>query len=324
MVQLDSASILPPSRDRQHFPGFYEELDKEFEHENRESQGSGDVEIDADAPPEGMKWVCTGPIKYDTTRAAARHRQPQGGARGRGRDRGVHAGGRPGQRVLARQRALRQRGGLRLRAGRRPPRRVQGDRRRRPDGSGGRRRADARGRLDHVAGRLVRGLPQVGRAARGRAQPRAQGPARGPRPLPHLLGQLARPARLRPAAQGRRRHRPQRQRGLLLDRAGERPPRARVEDLGGRQAARGQDADPGRGHPPHERRSSTRSWWPQRLVRLANVVGRENVLAGTDCGFAQGAFVRRVHPEIQWAKLAVLAEGARLATRELWGAAAAA
>ena len=62
----------------------------------------------------------------------------------------------------------------------------------------------------------------------------------------------------------------------------------------------------------------------QRLVRLANVVGRDNVLAGTDCGFAQGAFVRRVHPEIQWAKLAVLAEGARLATRELWGAAAAA
>ncbi len=40
----------------------------------------------------------------------------------------------------------------------------------------------------------------------------------------------------------------------------------------------------------------------QRLVRLANVVGRENVLAGTDCGFAQGAFIHRVHPEIQWAE----------------------
>ncbi|MBV9801560.1 MAG: cobalamin-independent methionine synthase II family protein [Solirubrobacterales bacterium] len=58
----------------------------------------------------------------------------------------------------------------------------------------------------------------------------------------------------------------------------------------------------------------------QRLVRLANVVGRENVLAGTDCGFAQGAFIERVHPEIQWAKLAALAEGARIASRELWGA----
>jgi len=61
----------------------------------------------------------------------------------------------------------------------------------------------------------------------------------------------------------------------------------------------------------------------QRLVRLAGVVGRENVLAGTDCGFAQGAFIERVHPEIQWAKLAALAEGARLASRELWGAKAA-
>ena len=58
----------------------------------------------------------------------------------------------------------------------------------------------------------------------------------------------------------------------------------------------------------------------QRLTRLAGVVGRENVLAGTDCGFAQGAFIQRVHPEIQWAKLAALAEGARLASRELWGA----
>jgi 5-methyltetrahydropteroyltriglutamate--homocysteine methyltransferase len=58
----------------------------------------------------------------------------------------------------------------------------------------------------------------------------------------------------------------------------------------------------------------------QRLVRLANVVGRENVLAGTDCGFAQGSFIHRVHPEIQWAKLAALSEGARLATSELWGA----
>jgi 5-methyltetrahydropteroyltriglutamate--homocysteine methyltransferase len=56
-----------------------------------------------------------------------------------------------------------------------------------------------------------------------------------------------------------------------------------------------------------------------RLVRLAELVGRERVMAGTDCGFAQGAFVRRVHPSIQWAKLAALAEGARLATSRLWG-----
>jgi 5-methyltetrahydropteroyltriglutamate--homocysteine methyltransferase len=56
----------------------------------------------------------------------------------------------------------------------------------------------------------------------------------------------------------------------------------------------------------------------QRLVRLAGVVGRESVMGGTDCGFAQGAFIQRVHPTIQWAKLEALAEGARLATEQLW------
>jgi len=61
----------------------------------------------------------------------------------------------------------------------------------------------------------------------------------------------------------------------------------------------------------------------QRLVRLAGVVGRERVMGGTDCGFAQGAFLRRVHPSIQWAKLEALAEGTRLATKQLWGAKAA-
>jgi 5-methyltetrahydropteroyltriglutamate--homocysteine methyltransferase len=57
----------------------------------------------------------------------------------------------------------------------------------------------------------------------------------------------------------------------------------------------------------------------QRLVQYAKLVGRENVIAGADCGFAQGAFLQRVHPSIMWAKLQTLAEGARLATRELWG-----
>ena len=56
----------------------------------------------------------------------------------------------------------------------------------------------------------------------------------------------------------------------------------------------------------------------ERIVRIAQLVGRENVLAGTDCGFAQGPFHRRVHPSIMWAKLQTLAEGAKLASRELW------
>jgi len=56
----------------------------------------------------------------------------------------------------------------------------------------------------------------------------------------------------------------------------------------------------------------------QRIVRLARLVGRDRVIASTDCGFAQSPFLRRVHPSIQWAKLAALVEGARLASRELW------
>ncbi len=41
----------------------------------------------------------------------------------------------------------------------------------------------------------------------------------------------------------------------------------------------------------------------ERITRLARVLGRENVIAGTDCGFAQGPFYRRVHPSVMWAKL---------------------
>ena len=56
----------------------------------------------------------------------------------------------------------------------------------------------------------------------------------------------------------------------------------------------------------------------ERLVRLAKIVGRDNILGGTDCGFAQTPYTPRVHPSIMWAKLEALAEGARIATKELW------
>ena len=56
----------------------------------------------------------------------------------------------------------------------------------------------------------------------------------------------------------------------------------------------------------------------ERIVRLAQLVGRDNIIAGTDCGFAQSPMYRRVHPTIMWAKLEALAAGAKLATRELW------
>jgi 5-methyltetrahydropteroyltriglutamate--homocysteine methyltransferase len=56
----------------------------------------------------------------------------------------------------------------------------------------------------------------------------------------------------------------------------------------------------------------------ERIVNYANIVGRQNVIAGVDCGFAQGWDLARVHESIQWEKLRVLAEGARLATQRLW------
>jgi len=56
----------------------------------------------------------------------------------------------------------------------------------------------------------------------------------------------------------------------------------------------------------------------ERIVRFAGLVGRENVIASTDCGFAQEQFNRRVHPTIMWAKLEAMSEGARLASEELW------
>jgi len=56
-----------------------------------------------------------------------------------------------------------------------------------------------------------------------------------------------------------------------------------------------------------------------RLVRFAKLVGRENVIAGTDCGFAQVENIRRVHPTIMWAKFEALVAGAALASKELWG-----
>jgi 5-methyltetrahydropteroyltriglutamate--homocysteine methyltransferase len=52
----------------------------------------------------------------------------------------------------------------------------------------------------------------------------------------------------------------------------------------------------------------------QRLARYANVVGRQNVIAGSDCGFATFAALVPVDPAITWAKLAAMAEGARLAS----------
>src|SRR4029079_13144395 len=60
----------------------------------------------------------------------------------------------------------------------------------------------------------------------------------------------------------------------------------------------------------------------ERIVRLAKIVGRERVIAGTDCGFASTLVPGQrpeIEPEIVWAKFKSLVEGARTATRALWG-----
>jgi 5-methyltetrahydropteroyltriglutamate--homocysteine methyltransferase len=60
----------------------------------------------------------------------------------------------------------------------------------------------------------------------------------------------------------------------------------------------------------------------ERIARFASFVGRENVIAGSDCGFATFAGSKEIHPSIVWAKLQSLSEGARLASRQLWKRAA--
>jgi 5-methyltetrahydropteroyltriglutamate--homocysteine methyltransferase len=56
----------------------------------------------------------------------------------------------------------------------------------------------------------------------------------------------------------------------------------------------------------------------QRIARYARNVGRENVIAGSDCGYGTWVGQAAVDPAVVWAKLAAMAEGARLATKEYW------
>ena len=60
--------------------------------------------------------------------------------------------------------------------------------------------------------------------------------------------------------------------------------------------------------------SSRPNWSRIRLVRYANLLGKENIVASVDCGVGG-----RCYPEIGWAKLKSLVEGARLASQQLWG-----
>ena len=56
----------------------------------------------------------------------------------------------------------------------------------------------------------------------------------------------------------------------------------------------------------------------QRIGRYAKLVGRENVIAGSDCGYGTWVGQAAVDPDVVWAKMAAMAEGARIATKEFW------
>jgi 5-methyltetrahydropteroyltriglutamate--homocysteine methyltransferase len=61
-------------------------------------------------------------------------------------------------------------------------------------------------------------------------------------------------------------------------------------------------------------------WIAERLIRYANLVGRENVMAGADCGFSSQALYRtEVHPSVVWEKFKAMRQGADIATKTLWG-----
>jgi 5-methyltetrahydropteroyltriglutamate--homocysteine methyltransferase len=59
----------------------------------------------------------------------------------------------------------------------------------------------------------------------------------------------------------------------------------------------------------------------ERLIRFAGLVGRENVMAGADCGFSSQALYRtEVHPTVVWEKFKAMRQGADIASKRLWGA----
>jgi 5-methyltetrahydropteroyltriglutamate--homocysteine methyltransferase len=317
-ISLEGTSVLPPSRDRQAFPGFYEEHDAEFDKANRESIGA-----DPDAPAEGIKWVCTGPIGYDTAKLERDIAHLKSALEGYDVTDAFLPVVAPASAywlenefydseeefVFGLADALHDEYKAIVDAGLM----VQVD--------------DAV--LMHEADSIM-SLGGSWEDYRKWAELRVEALNRALRGLPE--------DRVRYHICWGSWHGPH-----VYD-----PPLADVVDMVLKVTAGYYAMEQANARHEHEWKVWEDVKLPdgkrlipgvvthhtnvvehpelvaERLTRLAKLVGRENVLAGTDCGFAQGAFVRRVHPEIQWAKLQVLAEGARLATRELWGAKAAA
>jgi 5-methyltetrahydropteroyltriglutamate--homocysteine methyltransferase len=317
-IDLESTSILPPSRDRQAFPGFYEQHDAEFDKANRESLGMDEEAADA-AGAEGKVWVCTAPIEYDTTaleRDIANFKESL-----EGHDyvdaflpvvapasaywlENEHYGTEE-EFVYALAGALHEEykgiidAGLLLQVDD-AVLMHEADSIMSLGGSWEDYRKWAELRVDAL-NHALRGLPED-RIRYHVCWGSWHGPHAYDPPLEDVVDLILKVnAGYYAIEQANARHEHE----------------WRVwEDV---KLPDGKKLIPGV-VTHHTNVVEHPELVAQRLTRLAKLVGRENVLGGTDCGFAQGSFIQRVHPEIQWAKLAALAEGARLATRELWGA----
>jgi 5-methyltetrahydropteroyltriglutamate--homocysteine methyltransferase len=319
-VPLDSTSILPPSRDRQAFPGFYEEHDAEFDKANRASVGAADDE--EAAPAEGKVWVCTAPIEYDTSSLERDIANLKAAAEGLEYTdlflpvvapasaywlQNEHYDSEE-EFVFALADAMHDEyktivdNGLMLQVDD-AVLMHEADSILSLGGSWGDYREWAELRVEAL-NRALQGLPED-RVRYHVCWGSWHGPHAFDPPLKDVVDMILRVNAgyyLMEQANPRHEHEWQ-----------------IWEDV---KLPEGKTLIPGV-VTHHTNVVEHPDLVSQRLTRLAKVVGRENVMGGTDCGFAQGAFVRRVHPEIQWAKLAALAEGARIATRELWGAKAA-
>jgi len=326
MVPLESTSVLPPSRDRQAFPGFYAEHDAEFDKANRESLGAAgeaDVVEDEGGEPEGKIWVCTGQLSYDESALQRDIANLRAALEGLDVVDAFLPAVAPASAYWLRNEhydndeafvfALADAMAVEYRA---------------IVDSGFMLQVD-----DAVLMHECDSIMSLGGSFedyRRWAELRVDA-------LNHALAGLPED-RVRYHVCWGSWHGPH-----AFD-----PPLADVVDLVLRVNAGSYAIEQANPRHEHEWRIWEDVKLPegkklipgvvthhtnvvehpelvaQRLVRLAEIVGPENVIGGTDCGFAQGAFLQRVHPEIQWAKLQSLVDGARIATEQLAGRARAA
>jgi len=317
MVPLEGTSVLPPSRDRLAFPGFYAELDAAFEDENRKSMGSTEDEN----PGQGPMWVCTGPLTYDPEAVQRDIANLKAALEGVDVAEGFLPVVAPASTywlqnehyesdeafVYGLADALHEEykaivdSGLMLQVDD-AVLMHEADSIMATGGSWEDYRRWAQLRVDAL-NHALRGIPED----RVRYHV-CWGSWHGPHAFdPELKDVIDLILQVNASQYAMEQANPRHEHEWKV-----------FEDV---KLPEGKKLIPGV-VTHHTNVVEHPEVVAQRLVRLAGVVGRENVLAGTDCGFAQGSFTRRVHEEIQWAKLSSLVEGARLATTELWGAAA--